>query len=79
MYFQFMDKNHYDHEELASIRKTIGTQEEVAEMLGYTSVQLSRAENGKSASYELLCAICDLAGKNVKDLLKTNKNFLQTA
>ncbi len=74
-----MDKQHYDHEKLATIRKTIGTQEEVAEKLGITSVQLSRAENGKSASYRLLCDICDLAGANIKDLLKTNKNFLQVA
>lgn len=78
MYFQIMDKQHYDHEKLAIIRKSLGTQEQVAEMLGITSVQLSRAENGKSASYQLLCDICDLAKENVKDLLKANKNFLQT-
>lgn len=78
MYFEIMDKQHYDNEQLAVIRKSVGTQEEVAEMLGYSVVQLSRAENGKSASYELLCEICDLAKVNVKDIIKSNKNFLQT-
>lgn len=71
-----MDKNHYDFHELAKIRKSVGTQEEVAETLGVTTVTLSRAENGKSASFELLSAICNLGKRNVKDLILENKNFL---
>ena len=71
-----MNIEHYDNEKLANFRKSVGKQEEVAKMAGVTVVQLSRAENGKSASYELLCNIADLAKKDVRELLKPNKNFL---
>ncbi len=67
-----VNKNHYDYKKLAEIRKTVGTQEEVAKTLGITAVQLSRAENGKSASYELLSAIAGLANADVRGILKPN-------
>lgn len=68
-----MNNNHYYPEKLAEIRKGIGTQEEVAEKLGISNITLSRAENGKNASYELLCAIASLANVDVRDLLKSNE------
>ena len=64
-----MNKQHYDPGKLAAIRKSVGTQKTVSNKLGYTITQLSRAENGKSASYELLSAIAALANKDVKELL----------
>lgn len=72
-----MNVNHYHPEKLAEIRKRIGTQEDVAEKLGITNVTLSRAENGRNASYELLCSIANLANVDVRELLKSNENILQ--
>lgn len=72
-----MNAEHYYNEKLAELRKKIGTQEDVAKKLNITSVQLSRAENGKSASYELLCAIASLANADVRELLKANEKNLQ--
>lgn len=74
-----MNNNHYDPEKLANIRRKVGTQEEVAEKVGVTVTQISRAENGKSASYELLSAITELANADVLDVLKSNQKFSQTA
>jgi len=71
-----MNSEHYHKDKLAELRKKIGKQEDVAELIGITSVQLSRAENGKSASYELLCAIADLANTDVRDILKPNEKNL---
>ena len=65
-----MNKDHYYPEKLAEIRKTIGTQKEVADKVKVTNTQLSRAENGKSASFELLSSITKLAGKDVQEVLK---------
>lgn len=67
-----MNSTHYDHQKLADIRRTVGTQEHVAEKVGVTVTQLSRAENGKSASYELLFSIAALANADVKQVLKTS-------
>lgn len=72
-----MNNSHYDPEKLAKIRRQIGTQEEVAEKVGVTITQLSRAENGKSASYELLSAITKLGNADVLDVLKSNQKILQ--
>jgi len=74
-----MNGNHYFPEKLAEIRKSIGTQEDVAGKLGVTNITLSRAENGKNASYELLCSIANLANADVRELLKSSENFLQSA
>ena len=68
-----MNDNHYHPEKLAEIRKKVGTQEEVARRLGITNITLSRAENGKNASYELLCAISNLANTDVREILKQNQ------
>ena len=73
-----MNSEHYYHEKLARIRRQIGRQEQVAEKLGITVTQLSRAENGKSASFELLSAITKLANADVLDLLKSNQSSLQS-
>lgn len=71
-----MNSDRYYNEKFTNLRKKLGTQEEVASKLRITAVQLSRAENGKSASYELLCDISNLAGTDVRDLLKPNEKFL---
>jgi transcriptional regulator with XRE-family HTH domain len=73
-----MNRTHYDYEKLADIRRKIGTQEQVAEKIGITATQLSRAENGKSASYELLSAITRLADADVLDVLKSTQKNLAT-
>ncbi len=72
-----MNSEHYDEEKLGKLRRQIGTQEEVADKLGITVTQLSRAENGKSASFELLSAITKLANADVLSVLKSNQNILQ--
>ena len=72
-----MNENHYYPEKLATIRKQIGTQEDVAEQLGITNITLSRAENGKNASYELLCSVANLAKIDVRELLKSSEKFSQ--
>jgi transcriptional regulator with XRE-family HTH domain len=65
-----MNKDHYRPEKLAEIRKKIGTQKFVAKKVNVTNTQLSRAENGKSASYELISAIVKLANEDIQTVLK---------
>ena len=68
--FCYMNKDHYYPEKLVEIRKTIGSQKKVADLVKVTNTQISRAENGKSASFELLTAITKLAGKSASDVLR---------
>jgi transcriptional regulator with XRE-family HTH domain len=68
--FPYMNKDHYYPEKLAEIRKAIGTQKEVADKVNVTNTTISRAENGKHASFELLSSITKLAGRDVQEVLK---------
>ena len=71
-----MNKKHYDNIKLAEMREKIGKQKDVAERIGVSPVQLSRAENGKSASFELLSAVAGLANADVRDILKPSEKNL---
>lgn len=53
-----MKGNFYDHRLLARVREAKYTQDKFAEVLGITTVTLSRMENGHSASYELILKSC---------------------
>jgi transcriptional regulator with XRE-family HTH domain len=53
-----MKGNLYNHQLLASIRDAKYTQERFAEMIGVTTITLSRMENGHGASYELILKAC---------------------
>jgi transcriptional regulator with XRE-family HTH domain len=67
--FHLMNKTHYKPKKLADVRKTIGTQKKVAGLVGVTITQLSRAENGKSASFELIDAIARLGKVKTSEIL----------
>lgn len=53
-----MQGNLYNYKLLGSIREAKYTQEQFAEILNITVVTLSRMENGKNASYELILKAC---------------------
>jgi transcriptional regulator with XRE-family HTH domain len=66
-----MNSDHYYPDKVKAAREKIGTQEEVATLFSMSVVQLSRAENGKSASYELLAEIAKHSNSDVRDFLKS--------
>lgn len=68
-----MNAEHYYPEKVAGARRKIGTQKAVAEKLKVTPEHLSRAENGKTASFELLAEIAALASVDIKDFLRPTK------
>ncbi|MGD9564483.1 MAG: helix-turn-helix domain-containing protein [Pyrinomonadaceae bacterium] len=55
-----MNGTYYDYQLLATIRNAKYTQEEFAKMLDVTIPTLSRIENGRNASYEIIVKICQL-------------------
>jgi transcriptional regulator with XRE-family HTH domain len=66
-----MNAQHYDHDRLKEMREGRRlTQLEVAEQLEIDRQTVYRAEAGKSASYELLCDLCDLYQEDVLTLLR---------
>jgi transcriptional regulator with XRE-family HTH domain len=71
-----MNSEHYYPDKVAKARRLIGTQKVVASLLSITTNQLSRAENGKSASYELLSEIAARSDSDVRDFLKPTKKDL---
>jgi transcriptional regulator with XRE-family HTH domain len=66
-----MNFRHYDPGKLKELREIKGlTQEQVAKHLGINRQTVFRAETGQSASYELLCDLCQLYNNAaVTDLL----------
>lgn len=64
-----MDKQHYNPDILARLRKEKTTQKELAETLGVTEMTIYRAEKGESVSFELLSDICREIGIDVKQIL----------
>ena len=74
-----MNSEHYYPEKVKRAREKIGTQVYVAELLKMTTNQLSRAENVKSASFELLSEIAARSNCDVREFLKpTKKEFSKT-
>lgn len=65
-----MNSRHYDPDKLKELREAAGlTQEQVAAKLEVHRQTVFRAETGQSASYELLCALCELYDHDVVNLL----------
>ncbi len=79
-----MDARFYDAEKVAKVREEAGlTQEQLAEEVGVTSITISRVENGRSASPELLARIAERFGVQLSDFLyphpiESVKNFSLT-
>ena len=66
-----MDSKHYNSQKLAELREAKNwTQDYVAKELKVVRETIVRVENGKNASYEILCAYTALLGINVTDILK---------
>jgi transcriptional regulator with XRE-family HTH domain len=66
-----MDSRHYDPDKLKELRERFGlTQEQVAEKLNIHKQSVYRAEAGRVASYELLCALSALYKTEVIGLLR---------
>lgn len=66
-----MDAQHYDSNKLKGLREERRlTQLEVAARLDLNRQTVYRAEAGLSASYELLCDLCNLYAVDVLTLLK---------
>jgi len=76
-----MNATHYDHKKLAKLREEKITQKELAEQLGVVEMTIYRAENGITASYELLLRICNAIGADIREILtvESTKNFSITA
>ena len=56
-----MNASHYDPQKLIDLRKQNSlTQDELAKLVDVDRQTIYRAEAGRAASYELLCAIADL-------------------
>lgn len=69
-YIAPMNSRHYDPEKLKKLREDKDlTQEQVAVTLNVHRQTIFRAEAGQNASYELLCALCDLYDQEVVSLL----------
>jgi transcriptional regulator with XRE-family HTH domain len=53
-----MNGKFYNHDLLARVREAKYTQEQFAEVLNISPITLSRLENGRNASYELILRAC---------------------
>jgi transcriptional regulator with XRE-family HTH domain len=53
-----MDGKFYDHNFLKKVRSAKHTQEDFAEQLGINTITLSRLENGRGGSYDLIIRVC---------------------
>lgn len=68
-----MNGTFYDYKRLASARDLKHTQEEFAGILGIGVIQLSRMENGHSASYETIVKACQLLDIDSSKILYSSK------
>ncbi|MCD9188285.1 MAG: helix-turn-helix domain-containing protein [Pyrinomonadaceae bacterium] len=65
-----MNRNDYDPSKLVKWREeSQKTQEAVAELLNVDRNTISRAENGKVASFNLLSNLCTIYGKSIHELV----------
>lgn len=55
-----MNGRYYDFKRLASVREAKMTQDTFAQRLGVHVVTVSRMENGRNASHELLLRACEV-------------------
>lgn len=53
-----MNGNFYDYKKISEVREAKVKQDKLAEKLGVSPITLSRLENGKNASYELIIQVC---------------------
>lgn len=68
-----MDSRHYNNEKLKQQREEKGfTQAYIAEQLNVHEMTITRADNGRSVSYELLYSYANLLGCDVKDFIRSS-------
>jgi transcriptional regulator with XRE-family HTH domain len=68
-----MDGKFYNHRLLASVREARYTQEQFAERLKISPVTLSRMENGRNASYELIMRACQALDLDSSKILYSSR------
>lgn len=69
-----MNGNFYDYKKLSKIREGKIKQDKLAEKLGVSPITLSRLENGKNASYELIIQVCKELEVDSKDVLYSSNS-----
>jgi transcriptional regulator with XRE-family HTH domain len=70
-----MNGSLYNHRLLADVRDARYTQEQFAEILGITVVTLSRMENGRNASYELILKACQHLDLDSSKIMYSSRNL----
>lgn len=67
-----MNKQQYDFKKLKELRGKVFTQEQLAKKLNVHPKTISRAENGESASFDLLWQIATACNIPLKEIIKDN-------
>jgi transcriptional regulator with XRE-family HTH domain len=70
-----MNGSLYNHRLLADVRAQKYTQEQFAEMLDVSVVTLSRMENGRNASYELIFNACQKLDLDSSKILYSSRHL----
>lgn len=70
-----MNGSLYNHRLLADVREAKYTQEQFAEILDVSVVTLSRMENGRNASYELILKACQLLDLDSSKILYSSRTL----
>jgi transcriptional regulator with XRE-family HTH domain len=65
-----MDARHYDPQKITKLRESVGmSQDALAQEVGVCRVTINRAEQGRSASYNLLVKIANALNVSVTEFL----------
>jgi transcriptional regulator with XRE-family HTH domain len=65
-----MNREHYDPQKLAELRKAKMTQTELAEAIGVAEMTVQRAESGNGGvRYEILAKICEELQIDIREVL----------